>query len=659
LNGIFALPTAGTLELMEEGEGSAVETPPASTTAGAYRADIDGLRAVAVASVIAYHYFPISAHGGFIGVDIFFVISGFLITSILAKELGQKRVNFGDFYARRICRIFPALAVVLAFCLVVGAALLDPSEYRALGLHVAAGAGFFSNALLWSESGYFDEAAEYKPLLHLWSLAVEEQFYVIWPLALYICVRFGRSLWALALLFAGASFALNLYLSAADPVAGFYFVFSRIWELLIGGALALIAPTALATRPALANLAAMFGLALIVLSLHLIDAAQPFPGWRALGPTFGAALLIAAGPTALINQRILSLAAMVAIGRISYPLYLWHWPLLSFARTLEGGNVGPPVRWALIAVAIGLAQLTYIFVEKPIRFGAGRPWRTAAAAVAIASLGPVGALDFKAGGLLFPNAGFARVVNDGDVGYSDRRNYIFANSFPCHSALPTVSDTDQKNGFACRQSMQGVPPEIILIGDSHAAHFYIGLSKALNMRNVGYYSANGKLSFDDPSFNLAFAAVAAEPRIKTVILSWYWPLRIKAMPTGASVRTQMDRIVPFLRAAGKTVFILNDVPSFPFRPERCKYTGRLGLPNRCDEEESALERQLSVYVADLQAVIAANPGVRLIDTAHMLCNERICSMAQNGKLLYADENHLNINGSLLMGAKLVAATPDL
>ena len=146
---------------------------------GGYRPDIDGLRAVAVGSVVAYHYFPKTAHGGFIGVDIFFVISGFLITSILAEQIAHGGIAFGDFYARRVRRIFPDLAVVLTACVAIGAILLDPAEYRALGLHIVAGAGFLSNLLLWSESGYFDDAAEFKPLLHLWSLAIEEQFYIL------------------------------------------------------------------------------------------------------------------------------------------------------------------------------------------------------------------------------------------------------------------------------------------------------------------------------------------------------------------------------------------------------------------------------------------------------------------------------------------------
>ena len=625
----------------------------------AYRADIDGLRALAVACVVAYHNFPKSAHGGFIGVDIFFVISGFLITSLIAEDIDRGRFRFRDFYARRVRRIFPALAVVLAACLGVGAILLDPSEYKALGLHVAAGAGFLSNALLWFETGYFDETAAFKPLLHLWSLAIEEQFYIIWPLAVYFCARLRRPLWALAVGFAGASFALNLYLGAVDRVADFYFVFSRIWELLIGAVLALTIPYALHARTALANGAAAIGLALIVAGLMLIDNAQPFPGWRALAPTLGASLLIAAGPQTLINAGLFSNRLMVAIGKISYPLYLWHWPLIVFARLREGGEVGPPLRWALIAVAIGLSQLTYVYAERPIRLGPGRAKRTALATAAIVALGLVGLRDFRAGGLFFPHATLVSIVNEGDIGPVEYQQYLAAHSAPCYSKLFPPFARGQGGALSCGQSVAGVPPDIVLLGDSHAEHLYIGVAEALPARNVGYYLGTALPFLDDPLFASVYTALAVEPRVKTVILSAFWSYRLRTLPKNVSFRAEMDRAVRFLHAAGKNVYILNDIPAFPFRPARCKYAGRLGVPALCDEDESALERQLGPYADDLAAVAAAAPGAGLIDTAHMFCTVAVCSMAADGKLLYRDWTHLDINGSRLLGVKIVAAAPEL
>jgi peptidoglycan/LPS O-acetylase OafA/YrhL len=624
-----------------------------------YRAEIDGLRAIAVACVVAYHAFPKTAHGGFIGVDIFFVISGFLITSLIAEAMDEGRFRFRRFYARRIRRIFPALVVVLTACLAAGAVVLDTSEFKALGLHVAAGAGFLSNALLWSQAGYFDEAAEFKPLLHLWSLAIEEQFYILWPLALYACARLRRPLWALAIVCAALSFALNLYLSEVDRVADFYLVFSRIWELLLGAALALTIPDALYERPALANGAAAIGLALVAASLMLIDNTQPFPGWRALAPTLGATLLIAAGPHALVNARLLSDRLMVALGKISYPLYLWHWPLLAFARIREGGEVGPPLRWALIAVAIGLSQLTYLYVERPIRLGPNPAMRAALAAAAVGALGLVGWQDFRAGGLFFPNAMLARVVNEGDIGQAEYGQYLAAHSAPCYSKLFPPFAKGQKGALSCGQSIADIPPEIVLLGDSHAEHFFLGVAEALPGRNVGWYLGDGLPFVDDPLFVTVYAALAAEPKVKTVILSADWQERLRAAPKGVSLRAEMDRAIRLLRAAGKSVYLANDVPVFSFAPGRCKFAGRLGMSPRCDEDIGALERQLGAYGDDLAAAVAANPGARLVDTAHMLCSGALCSMALNGELLYRDGNHLNINGSRLIGAKIVASVPDL
>jgi peptidoglycan/LPS O-acetylase OafA/YrhL len=619
------------------------------------------LRAAAVAMVVAFHYFPKTAHGGFIGVDVFFVISGFLITSIIARGLSAGDFSFAEFYARRVRRIFPALAVVLVACLAIGSILLDPSEFKTLGLHVAAGAGFLSNVLLWSEAGYFDETRDFKPLVNLWSLGVEEQFYMIWPLALYLCARFRRPLWGFAIGVTGLSFALNLYLSRTDPVADFYFVLSRLWELALGALLALTIPNALPVRTALANATAIFGLALIVAALLLINGSQPFPGWRALAPTIGAALLIAAGPGAFLNGKLLSNRWMVGIGKISYPIYLWHWPLIAFARIREGGDVGPPIRWGLIAVSVALSVLTYVYVEKPIRFGSaeGRARKTAIAAAAVAALALVGLIDFRRGGFMFPDAVFVAVANEGAIGPQEYSEYFAAHSAPCPAELSPPVGASRAFEMHCGVSTSGKSPRVVILGDSHAYHLYPGLSEALAPRDVGYVMTTALPFVDHPAFAPIYDAIARDPSVKIVILSAFWSAKARAMSGHAGLRDELDRTVRFLLAAGKHVFIVTDVPDFPFHPGRCKFAGRLGLPALCDQPESALERQLSSYFGDLQAVAAANPGVRLVDVAHAFCADAVCSMAFNGKLLYADNNHLNLNGSRLIGAKILAAAPEL
>jgi len=354
-----------------------------------YRPDIDGLRAVAVGSVVGFHAFPLAAKGGFIGVDIFFVISGFLISGIIFRQLEAGRFSYLDFYSRRIKRIFPALLTVLAATLLAGWYLLLPDEFERLGKHLAAGAGFISNLALWNESGYFDAAADSKPLLHLWSLGIEEQFYLLWPLALGLVWRRRRGLLAITVLIAAVSFAINVATVRSDAVAAFYSPLSRFWELMAGGILAYVA----GHRPELlargANARSVAGLVLIAAALVLLTKESAFPGWWALLPVLGTFLMISGGPDAWLNRKVLAARPMVWVGLISYPLYLWHWPILVFTRIVKGAVLDDKDGVMAVAAAVVLAALTYRFVEGPLRHGPGWriPRRLGAAMAGVAVLG--------------------------------------------------------------------------------------------------------------------------------------------------------------------------------------------------------------------------------------------------------------------------------
>lgn len=337
-----------------------------------YRPDIDGLRAIAVLSVVGFHAFPNWIPGGYVGVDVFFVISGFLISSIIFSNLEKSTFSYAEFYSRRIKRIFPALAVVLTVTWAVGWYVLLSDEYRQLGKHIAAGAGFVSNLMLWAEAGYFDNTADLKPLLHLWSLGVEEQFYIVWPVLLGIVWKFKHEFLRITLLVAAASFMLNVLTVSDHPVAAYYSPLARFWELMVGGLLAYVT---LHTPERLQDnkvLKALLGLVLIALGMVVLNESSKFPGWWALLPTVGAALLIAAGPTTWVNRRILGNPIMVGIGLISYPLYLWHWPLLSFARIIEAQTPSRNVRLLLVVAAVALAWLTYALIEKRVRRSSSR-----------------------------------------------------------------------------------------------------------------------------------------------------------------------------------------------------------------------------------------------------------------------------------------------
>ena len=356
---------------------------------GDYRPDIDGLRAFAVLSVVLYHAFPQVVRGGYVGVDIFFVISGFLISSILFNEMTEHRFSLTIFYGRRIRRIFPALAVCLAAVLAYGFVALTPLELAQLGKHVFFGAGFLSNIVLWSESGYFDSAATYKPLLHLWSLGIEEQFYILWPALLWLAFRLKAKMGRLLAVLFLASFTINVALSITDISADFYLPVSRFWELLAGAGLAWWRQFVLS--PNVRSWMSFAGLTALLTSAALFTAEMRFPGWLALLPVAGAAAVILAGPEAAGNRIFFSNRAVVFVGLISYPLYLWHWPLISYAYVIRLGKAPTPLMaTALVAGSFLLAWVTYRFIEYPVRFGAHRHRRTQIVAACVAVLGACG-----------------------------------------------------------------------------------------------------------------------------------------------------------------------------------------------------------------------------------------------------------------------------
>lgn len=342
-----------------------------------YRPDIDGLRAIAVGVVMLFHAFPARLPGGFVGVDVFFVLSGYLISGIILKAHASGRFSFAEFYARRIRRIFPALAIVLTAVLIGGWFLLYADDYARVGRHTAAGAAFFSNFAIWQESSYFDVASDLKPLLHLWSLGVEEQFYFVWPVLLIAAARWRRGPVIATLLVGTISFLLAIYTVRIDRTPAFFAPWNRFWELLAGALLASVHADATldawlqrwVSRQMVVEALAAAGLLAIVAGVSLIDSQRVFPGLWVLLPVGGAAVLVLTGPRAWVNRAILSQRLLVWIGLISYPLYLWHWPLLSFAHIRYGDIPPTPLRLALLATSMVLAWATYQLVERRVRFG--------------------------------------------------------------------------------------------------------------------------------------------------------------------------------------------------------------------------------------------------------------------------------------------------
>jgi peptidoglycan/LPS O-acetylase OafA/YrhL len=498
-----------------------------------YRPDIDGLRAIAVMLVVLFHAFPEAMPGGFVGVDIFFVISGFLITGIIARELDLGRFSLLGFYNRRIRRIFPALIVVLGSVLVLGWFWMLPAAYAQLSSDVFASAAFFANIALLLQSGYFDVEAAKKPLLHLWSLGIEEQFYLFWPLILMLAARLRLSLLKVAIVIGLASFALNVALIGSHPVATFYLPFTRAWELLAGAALA-CGWIRLSQTEAASNLRAAIGISLVALAAAMLDTTSAFPGWWAVLPVLGGALLLSA-PHSWGCRHVLASPVMVWIGLISYPLYLWHWPLLVFLALIKFAPLTLLERGLIVGLSVALAWATYRFVEIPFRFGRPSPAR-------LLGLGGGMALIALAGAVVVENSGFDFRLPGEIRGMT--RVTTQSSQWRVHECL---IDLSRETSFADACVDRGRRPLILVWGDSTAGALMPGLRKAQESRAFGIaqFTSNSCI----PALNIDVAGTPNCRAINDKVLS----LARELKPDIVLLHSTWDR---YLDGVGATVAAL-------------------------------------------------------------------------------------------------------
>ncbi len=630
-----------------------------------YRRDIDGLRAIAVLSVLTFHAFPEIVHGGFVGVDIFFVISGFLITRIILNDVARGNFSFRDFYAHRIRRIFPALAVVLISCLVLGWFLLLPKDYAELGKHVLAGAGFVSNLVLWGESGYFDKAAELKPLLHLWSLGIEEQFYIIWPLILFLGWKRQLNLLVLTAVLGASSFLLNLQWMAGDPVADFYSPVSRIWELLIGSVLAYITrerpASVAATRPStLRSAQSLVGIFLIISAVLFLNARVQFPGWWALVPVSGAYMLISAGPQALVNRTVLSRPLLVFIGLISYPLYLWHWPLLVFARIVNSGTPTASIRLSMVALSVILAYLTYRFIEKPIRFALA-PSKSVpglSAAMAMVALGGFGCLLLNGMPWRLSDEIQSYLTYQYDFKSDARVGTCWLNN----SALPDgYSD-------ACVDPGQAGKPLAVVWVDSHAARFFPGVKA---MTSNQFRLAQFTRDSCPPVLNYGYGVCshandyivkkikALQP--ETVILFAVW--NHYALNDGNdSIYEKLVATIDTLKADGvRNIVVVGPAPQWhsPLPDNIASQFIKTDTKTIPDRTYSNFNFEVRKSDAILKDQIQTIPGARYFSALDALCDTSGCLTTVNGRadgLTSWDYGHLTTPGANYLAQKLVDST---
>ena len=634
-----------------------------------YRPEVDGLRCIAVAAVILYHAGFSAFSGGFIGVDVFFVISGYLITSIILKDLEHGRFSFARFYERRARRIFPALFLVLFCCLPFAWLWLTPGQLKEFSQSTVAVSGFLSNAYFYLKSGYFGSNAEEVPLLHTWSLSVEEQFYVVFPCVLLLLNRWRVGATLLVLAVCGVlSFGVCVYLEA-NPQLNFFFSPSRAWELLVGCMLALPllqrCTARLAQRPVLRATLELLGAAMVVGSVFGLSSAQPYPGRWTVLPVLGTAVLIACSSPTTAVGRVLAARPVVGLGLISYSLYLWHQPLFAFARASTEHEPTPLAYGALISLALLLSYLSWRFVEVPIRRARTIPRKwifagSAAAAMGVSAIGVAGHL----------HDGYPQRFEQYRAGLT------FANqSSPLREQCHTEGVNYRKPQDACVYFHPQTPWAVF--GDSHSVELAYALAKSLEprgqgVRHLSFSGCQPALTFRSnvPGCSAWIAEsvdyLEHDANITNVVLAFRHSFhtfgdQLKRYPgvpdarpsflveqSSAAARNaywqSFDTIVERLRAAGKTVYVLSPVPELPRSVERYMFKhGSLRQPQIGTSMVYYRERNRSALEHLAQLRDAGR--VRYIDSQAAVCNPSECFAKLDDAWMYFDDNHLSVQGA--------------
>ena len=695
-----------------------------------YRPDIDGLRAIAVISVVLFHAFPGSIFkSGFTGVDIFFVISGFLISTIIFKGMDErtnptgahKPFSFWDFYSRRVRRIFPSLIFCLVTFLALGWLYMLPDEYSLLGKHTMGAAGYVSNLVLWSEAGdYFQTASQTKPLLHLWSLGIEEQFYLVWPALLFIAWKLRLNILTFALLGAAASFGFELHVVRANPSAAFYSPLLRFWELMAGSILAWLKlyktgffkAAALKIGPAISQILfagdgksrnpikvctdalSFLGLALIFISIFGLNA-RHFPGSKALYPVLGAVFIIAAGKKAFFNRILLSNKLMVWLGLVSYPLYIWHWPFLSFCWIFSGSLPDLKIRIVCIAVSIFMAAVTYYLIEPHLRWGKNGNAKATSLLLAMLATGFCGYEVWHHGG--YPNRTKDPIQEEVQ---KIENTFKDANS-RCDKVIPDwreLTNNDISGITYCKLTKNEGYNNIALIGDSHAGMLFAGLVKyklniaafpagcAVPLMKIHARSSR-ELSKREPFaqhteylMEEGFSYILAHSNITKVILahrpfcSYTDELKDLMSPNekkrNVILQHGFERTFEALTKAGKQIYVVLDNPNYEvdsfeacraqvsrsLRPHKVPDLFDAQINAKCTllKEKRADKKFIEAYSDIAKQVAAKYPNVKFIDLSNVLCRNGICSMIDNkGRLLYRDSDHLNSAGSLFVAPTIL------
>lgn len=625
-----------------------------------YITQLDGLRALAILMVVIFHFFPSLLIGGFIGVDVFFVISGFVISRLILAALEQGQFKLVDFYKKRIVRIFPALLMVLSFCLCVGWLTLFQDELYQLAKHTLSGAFFYSNFTLLNEVHYFDGSANSKVLLNLWSLAIEEQFYIIWPIVLIMLYKAGR-FWLVffTTLFACISFYHNIHTVNIFTEKAFYLPWCRFWQLLVG---ALIAICELKIKQFInpSNYYAYhplgwLSLIILFMSATLINPENAYPGLWALLPTFSTACIL----IHLIQQpssfKLLNHSVMMGLGKISYPLYLWHWPLLSLMYIFNLKTAG----WQLLTLICSFlfSYLTYTYIEYPIRFIHTNSKRVAYLLTAMVILAVISAVIMLSDGVT------NRAANKNYLPYLQAQHETLMLS--CNKMVGFVNSL-------CVKSNPNAKADVVLLGDSHAAALYVGFAKNLENHNlnllhlgrigcpylpwVDWTKKSESSCANNSDIKNAYAYILKNSDIKHVVLAMRW--KNYANDTSGRFRSThnlslqgdqllidtLNKTISMLKKAGKEVYIVQTVPDVDVK----KCIGRVWEANTRNCEIDLKKYHDDNFKAEqaIQQVYTTNPSFIYYSTLSQICEKEInCNILRQNKLLYKDSNHVSEFGA--------------
>lgn len=633
-----------------------------------YRSDIDGLRGIAILLVVFFHIsqgwksMENIFHAGFIGVDIFFVISGFLISTIVLKSLENKTFSFVEFYSRRIRRLFPALVIVLLSSLIFGYFFLFAEDFKYLAKHIIGSALYINNFLLWNESGYFDSAAELKPLLHLWSLSVEEQFYIFWPLMIWTFYRINRTLLPLIIFLTLCSFGAHLFFLKINHTTAFYFPHLRAWELLVGSLVAYfeIFKSRFKTYPLLnnyfnsrlvKNAQSTIGLILLLSGLVLINNPMHYPGWLALiFPIMGTALMINGSTEAWINKKILSNKVLIWFGLISYPLYLWHWPLLVFERMLEGKVIHHDTKLLIFLLSVILAFLTVHYVERFTR--QNKKITAIYFLVSLLTIALVSGIVFNSKG--YPSR-FPKEIAFLTESYDYHWNDLVRVNI-CHMEAGKAT----RNLSLCYEKKR---PLIALWGDSFASALYPGLKTLQDHNSFGimqmtrgacpyFLNAGDALgSICDSENDKVLASIKqAQPNRLILASSYILESRYKWKDT-AQMETSFRNTIVLLKKTlpSSNIIVVGPMPQWQGSPQKTAFHYWLRSTNKKQDLPFKMKAILYKEIDTILARSSNELGVTYISPYKILCNDDQCLTRTANKVedfTAFDWGHLSKSGSV-------------